>query len=86
MGIPDNFTCLLRNLYAGQETMDRIRHRTTDWFKIGKVSIKVVYCHFAYLMSMQSTLYEMLGWMKFKLESRLPGEISIASDMQIIPP
>ena len=45
--------------------------------KLEKESIKAVYCHFAYLMSMQSTLYEMLGWMKLKLESRLPGEISI---------
>ena len=53
--------------------------------KLEKESIKAVYCHFAYLMSMQSTLYEMLGWMKLKLESRLPGEISITSDMQIIP-
>ena len=66
--------------------MDRIRHRTTDWFKIGKVSIKVVYCHFAYLMSMQSTLYEMLGWMKFKLESRLQREKSVTTDMQMTLP
>ena len=49
--------------------------------KLEKESIKAVYCHFAYLMSMQSTLYEMLGWMKLKLESRLPGEISITADI-----
>ena len=54
--------------------------------KLEKESIKAVYCHFVYLTSMRSTLYEMLGWMKLKLESRLPGELSIASDMQIIPP
>ena len=48
--------------------------------------IKTVYCHPAYLTYIQSTSWEMLGWMKHKLESRLPGETSIASDMQITPP
>ena len=51
--------------------------------KLGKGYIKAVYCHLAYLTYMQSTSYEMLGWMKHTLESRLPGEISITSDMQI---
>ena len=50
--------------------------------KKGKEYIKAVYCHPAYLTYMQSTLCEMLGWMKHKLESRLLGEISITSDMQ----
>ena len=54
--------------------------------KSGKEYIKAVYCHPAYLTSMQSTSWEMLGWMKYKLESRLPGEISITSDMQMTPP
>ena len=54
--------------------------------KLGKEYIKTVYCHPAYLIYMQSTSYEMLGWMKHKLESRLLGEISITSDMQITPP
>ena len=54
--------------------------------KLGKEYVKAVYCHLAYLTSMQSTSCEMLGWMKHKLESRLPGEISITSDMQITPP
>ena len=49
--------------------------------KPGKECVKVVYCHSAYLTSMQSISCEMLGWMKHKLESRLPGEISITSDM-----
>ena len=44
-------------------------------FKLGKEYMKAVYCHPAYLSSMQSTSWEMLGWMKHKLESRLPGEI-----------
>ena len=54
--------------------------------KLGKEYIKVVYCHPAYLTYMQSTSCEKLGWMKHKLESRLPGEISITSDTQMIPP
>ena len=52
----------------------------TGSFEIGKEYIKAVYCHPAYLTSMQSTSYEMPGWMKHKLESRLLGEISITSD------
>ena len=54
--------------------------------KLGKEYGKVVYCHPAYLTDMQSISREMPGWMKHKLESRLPGEISITSDMQITPP
>ena len=54
--------------------------------KLGKESIKAVYCHPAYLTYMQSTSREMSGWMKHKLESRLSGEISITSDMQMTPP
>ena len=53
--------------------------------KSGKEYIKAVYCHPAYLISVQSTSGEMLGWMKHKLESRLPGETSITSDMQTPP-
>ena len=55
MGIPDHLTCLLRNLYAGQEATVRTGHGTTDWFQIGKGVIKAVYCHPAYLTYMQST-------------------------------
>ena len=55
MGIPDHLTCLLRNLYAGQEATVRTGHGTTDWFKIGKGDVKAVYCHPAYLTYMQST-------------------------------
>ena len=77
MGIPDHQTCLLRNLYAGQETTVRTGHGTTDWFQIGKEYVEAVYCHPAYLSFMQSTSCEMPGWMKHKLESRLPGEVSI---------
>ena len=81
MGIPDHLTCLLRNLYAGQEATVRTGHGTTDGFQIGKgVRQGCIYCHHAYLTYMQSTSCEMPGWMKHKLESRL-GEISITSDM-----
>ena len=55
MAIPDPLTCLLRNLYAGQEATVRTGHGTTDWFQIGKGVVKAVYCHSAYLTSMQST-------------------------------
>ena len=54
--------------------------------KLGKKYVKATYCHPAYLTYMQSTLCEMLRWMKHKLESRLLGEISITSDMQMTPP
>ena len=54
--------------------------------KSGKEYVKAVYCHPAYLTSMHSTSREMLGWMKYKLESRLPEEISITQDMQMTPP
>ena len=54
--------------------------------KLGKEYIKAIYCHPDYLTSVQSISCEILGWMKHKLESRLLGEISITSDMQITPP
>ena len=53
--------------------------------KWGKENNKAVYCHLVYLTEMQSTSYEMLGWMNHKLESRLPGEITATSAMQMIP-
>ena len=54
--------------------------------KLGKEYAKAVYCHPAYSTYMQSTSCEMPGWIKHNLESRLPGEISITSDMQMTPP
>ena len=53
MGISDHLTCLLRNLYAGQEATLRSGHGITDWFQIGKKYVKAVYCHPAYLTYMQ---------------------------------
>ena len=55
MGIPDHLTCLLRNLYAGQEATIRTKLETTDGSKSGKEYVKAVYCHPAYLTSMQTT-------------------------------
>ena len=86
MGIPDYLTRLLRNLYAGQEATVRTGHGTTDWFQIGKgvhqgciLSLCLFNLHAEYIM-------RNAGWKKHKLESRLPGEISVTSDMQMTPP
>ena len=73
-GSTDHLTCLLRNLYAEEATVTT-RYLTTGP-KLGKEYVKAVYCHPAYLIYMQSTSCEMLGWKKHKLESRLLGEIS----------
>ena len=80
MGIPEHLTCILRNLVEVKKQQLEPRHGTMNWFKIGKVYIKAIYCHPAYLTYVQSTLCKMPGWMKHKLESRLLGEISITSD------
>ena len=86
MEIPDYLTCLLRNLYAGQEATVRTGHGTTDCSKLGKEYIKAVYCLPAYLTYMHTISCEMPSWMKHKVESSLLGEISINSDMQMTPP
>ena len=84
MGIPDDPTCLLRNLYAGQEATVKLGMDNTG-SKKEKEYIKVAYCHPDYLTYMQRISWGMLGWMKHKLESKLLGEI-ITSDMQMTPP
>ena len=80
-------------LSASWETCMQVKKRQLEpdmeqWTgsKLGKEHVMVVYCHPAYLTYTQSTSYKMPGWMKHKLESRLPGEISIVSDMQMTPP
>ena len=85
MGIPDHLTCLLRNLYKGQETTIRTGHGITDWFLIGKGVCQgsiLSPCLFNFYTEyiMRNT-----GLWEHKLESRLLGEISIASDMQMTP-
>ena len=80
MEIPNHLTCLLRNLVTGQEAIVITRHRTTDWLKIGKGV-----CQGWILWPCLFNLYAeyIMRMMKRKLESRLPGEISTTSDMQI---
>ena len=63
MEIPDHFTCILRNLYAGEEATVRTGMEQWTGSKLGKEYIKAVYCHLAYLTYMQSTSCEMPGWM-----------------------
>ena len=75
--IPYYHTYLLRNLYVGQEATVRTRKGTTNWFQIGKGVCQGCILSPAYLNYVQSTSCKMPGWMKHKLESRLPGEISI---------
>ena len=84
-GISDHLTCLLRNLYVGQEAIVRTLYGTTDWFNIEKGVYNSIYFHPVYLTYMESTSHKMSGWMSYKLESRLPREISRTSGMQIIP-
>ena len=76
---------LLRNLYSGQEATVRPEHGTVDWFETGKGVHQGCILSPCYLTYMQNTSCEMPGWMKQKLKSRFPGEISITSDMQITP-
>ena len=80
----DHLTYLPRKP-AGQEPTEPYMGRQTG-SKLGKEYVKAVYCHLAYLTYMESTSWEMPGWMKLKLESRLPGEISITSDMHMTLP
>ena len=76
MEVPEHLTYLLQKLYAGRT---RCGKQTSS--RLGKEYVKAAYCHSTYLTFMQSTSWKMPGWMKHKLESRLPGEISITSDM-----
>ena len=85
MGIPDHLTCLLRNLYVGQEATVSTGHGTTDWFQIWKqvhqgciLSPCLFNLYAEYIMQNAS-------WMNHKLESRLSGEILTTSDMQMTP-
>ena len=86
MGIPDHLTCLLRDLYAGQETTVRTGHGTKDWFQTGKgvcqgcILSPCLFKLYAVYIMRNAELEE------HKLETRLPGEISITSDTQMPPP
>ena len=86
MGIPDHLTCLLRNLDAGQEATVRTGHGTTDWFQIGK-GVRQGCILSPCLFNLYAD-YSMrnAGLDEAQLESTLPGEISITSDMQMTSP
>ena len=86
MGIPDHLTCLLRNLYADQEATVRTGYGTTDWFQIGKgVRQGCILSPFLFNLYAEHIIQN-AGLDEYKLESRLPGEISITSDTQMTPP
>ena len=85
MGISDHLTCLLRNLYAGQEGKIITVHGKMDWLKIVKGICKGCIFYPVHLTYMKSISWEIPGWMNHKLESKLLGEISTTSDTQMIP-
>jgi len=89
MGIPDHLTCLLRNLYTGQEATVRTGYGTTDWFQIGKgVHQGCIWSPCLFNLYAEYIMRN-AGLVKYKLESRLPGEISInlryADDTTLMP-
>ena len=86
MRIPDHLTCLLRNLYAGQEATVRNGHGTTDWFQVWKRIHWGCILSFCLCNLYAECIMRNSGLEKPKLESSLPGEISISSDMQMTPP
>ena len=86
MGIPDHLTCLLRNLYAGQEATVRTGHGTIDWFQIGKGVCQACILPLCLFNLYAEYLMRNAGLDEAQLESRLLGEISITSDMQMTPP
>ena len=85
MGIPDHLTCLLKNLYAGQEATVRTGHGATDWFQIRRgLPEGCILSPCLFNLYAEYTIRN-AGWIKHKLESRFLGEISIISDMQMTP-
>ena len=85
MGIPDHLTCLLRNLYAGQEATVTTGHGTMDWFKAEKgVCQGCILSPCLFNLRAEYIIWN-ADWIKHKLELRLPGEIPITSDIQMIP-
>ena len=86
MGIADHLTCLLRYLYAGQVATVRTRQGTKDWFKRGKGVHQGCILSLCLFNLYAEYIRETLDWKNHKLESRLPGEMSVTSDMQMTPP
>ena len=86
IGIPDHLTCLLRNLYAGQEATVRTGHGTMDWFQIGKGVRQGCILSSCLFNFYAENIMRNAGLEEHKLESRLLGEISITSGTQMTPP
>ena len=86
MGIPDYLAASWEICMQVKKQQLELDMEQQTGSKLGKKYVKAVYCHPTYLTYMQKTSCEMPGWMKHKLESRLPGEISITSDMQMASP
>ena len=86
MGIPDHLTCLLRNLYAGQEATVRTGHGTTDWFQIGKAVHQGCILSPCLFNLYAEYIMRNAGLEETQAGIKLPGEISITSDMQMTPP
>ena len=86
MGIPDHLICLLINLYAGQEATIRTGHGTMVWFKIRKEVCQGCILSLCLFNFYAEYIMKNAGLEEAQLESRLPGEISITSDMQMTPP
>ena len=86
MGIPDHLTCLLRNLYAGQEATIRTGHGTIDWFQIGKGVCQAYILSLCLFNLYAEYLMRNAGLDEAQLESRLLGETSVTSDTQMTPP
>ena len=86
MGIPDHLTCLLRNLYAGQEATVRTGHGITDWFQIGKGVRQGCVLSSCLLNLCAEYIMRNAGLDEAQAGINLPGEISIPADMQMIPP
>ena len=86
MRIPDYLTCLLKNLYAGQEATVTTGHGTTDWFQIGKGVRQGCILSPCFFNLFAEYIMRNAGLEEAQMESRLLGEISITSDMQMTPP
>ena len=86
MRIPNHLTRLLKTCMQVKKQLLELDMEQWTVSKSGKEYVKTVHCYPVYLTFMQSTSYEMLGWMKYKLESRLLGEMSVTSNMQMAPP
>ena len=86
MGIPDHLTCLLRNLYAGQEATVRTAHGTTDWFQIGK-GVRQDYILSPCLFNLYAEcIMRNAGLEEAQAGVKIAGEMSVTSDMQMTPP